>query len=218
MTGDQAGDIDLMPLVAMNPMGKDHVPALLDQYLALDADGLAARVASGVATKLAHVPDDFKVSLTICDDAVGGWTNRHFTDFSHRFASKPAFRRGWLTGLLWTSETPSTQRVREATLMPIYRGAYIQQHGFARTLREMLAQEGYVMTQSDAMPPTLGAEELAYTREVIAPHLDAHEQPTVMACLYGDEIASSLGYPSLGLSPHAGFAWALHEARENRGH
>jgi hypothetical protein len=42
MRRDVDGDLDL-PLVAMNPMGKDHVPALLDGWLALDADDLAAR-------------------------------------------------------------------------------------------------------------------------------------------------------------------------------
>jgi len=30
-----------LPLAAMNPMGKDHVPALLEQYLAFDAESRA---------------------------------------------------------------------------------------------------------------------------------------------------------------------------------
>ena len=39
------GEIDenavyLLPLLAMNPMGKDHVTAPLDAYLAMDADGI----------------------------------------------------------------------------------------------------------------------------------------------------------------------------------
>ena len=34
MTDQDTGDLAL-PLVAMNPMGKDHVPALIDEYLAL---------------------------------------------------------------------------------------------------------------------------------------------------------------------------------------
>src|SRR5271165_1975842 len=35
--------LELPPLGIMNPMGKDHVTALLDALLALDADGIAAR-------------------------------------------------------------------------------------------------------------------------------------------------------------------------------
>jgi hypothetical protein len=33
----------------MNSMSKDHVTALLDAYLAMDADGIRARVAAEVA-------------------------------------------------------------------------------------------------------------------------------------------------------------------------
>ena len=42
MVDPETKDIQL-PLSPMNPMGKDHVPALLDEYLAFDADGVAAR-------------------------------------------------------------------------------------------------------------------------------------------------------------------------------
>jgi hypothetical protein len=41
MTDADTGDLKL-PLVAMNPMGRDHVPALLDELLALQADEVGA--------------------------------------------------------------------------------------------------------------------------------------------------------------------------------
>ena len=40
-------------LLAMNPMGKDHVTALLDAYLAMHADGIGARTAAEAAARLA---------------------------------------------------------------------------------------------------------------------------------------------------------------------
>ena len=55
-------------LLAMNPMAKDHVTALLDAYLAMDADGLGTRAAAEAAARLADVPGDFKVGLVMCDD------------------------------------------------------------------------------------------------------------------------------------------------------
>src|SRR5215510_7158997 len=63
---DKNGKIDenavyLIPLLGINPMGKDHVTALLDAYLAMDADGIGARIAVEVAAQLAAVPGDFKV-------------------------------------------------------------------------------------------------------------------------------------------------------------
>jgi hypothetical protein len=204
-----------LPISAMNPMGRDHVPALLDQYLAFDADGVAAQAVSEAAARLSDAPGGFRVALVVADDARGQWTNRTSTEFGHRFGSKPLVRRGWLVGLLWTSERPSVQTVREEVLTTVYRGAHIQQHGYARTLREMLAQEGSAMAKAGCAQPTLDAAELACTREVIAAHLDTKHHPTLIACLFGDEAADSLGHPPLGLSARAGFALALSEARLN---
>lgn len=211
MIDPQTRDLKL-PLVAMNPMGKDHVPALLDEYLALEADTIAARAVAEAASHLTQVPGQFKVTLVMADDAMGAWTNRYSTEFGHRFESKPYFRRGWLTGLLWTSDPPSAHAVRDEVLTAIYRGAHIQQHGFARTLRDRLAQEGYAMAMAGCAQPALDAEELDYTREVIAPHLDTTDYPTIMVCVFGDDAAHSLGYPPLGLSTRAGLALARHEA------
>ncbi|MBI4600531.1 MAG: hypothetical protein HY721_01085, partial [Planctomycetes bacterium] len=44
---------------------------------ALDADGVAARAASEAAARLANEPGDFKVTLVVADDLMGGWTNRY---------------------------------------------------------------------------------------------------------------------------------------------
>jgi hypothetical protein len=212
MIDPQTRDLKL-PIVSMNPMGKDHIPALLDAYLSFDADRLAARAVSEAAQLLEQVPGEFRVTLVISDDAMGGWTNRYFTEFSHRFNSKPYFRRGWLVGILWTSEKPSTEATREEVLTTVFRGAHIQQHGFARTLRDMLRQEGYAMAMAACSQPPMEEEELAYTRDVIAPYLEARDQPTLMGCLYGDEVAASLGYSPLGLSLRAGIWLALEDAR-----
>ncbi|MGE0128855.1 MAG: hypothetical protein AB7U82_12315 [Blastocatellales bacterium] len=211
MTDAETRDMKL-PLSAMNPMGKDHVPALLDQYLAFDADGLSARVVFEAEPRLAQLPGEFKVTLVISDDAMGGWTNRYTSEFNHRFGSKAYFRRGWITGVLWTSETPSEQAVREETLTAVYRAAFIEQHGFARTLGEMMAQEGYAMAMAGCIP-SLDADEIDYTREVIRPHLETKDLPTQMACLFGDEAAYALGYAQMGLSARAGFALACADAR-----
>ena len=125
----------LPTLLAMNPMGKDHVTALLDAYLAMDGDGLGARVATEVATRLADVRGDFKVGLLVADDLMGLGTNRYDYEFAFRFGPDyshtgdgPPDSRWvkdyWLTGVLWSSESPSEQAVREAILTAAYRVAY----------------------------------------------------------------------------------------------
>lgn len=212
MIEPETGDMKL-PLAGMNPMGKDHVAALLDQYLSLDADGAAANAVSLVIPALRHLEGSFKVTLVLTDDAKGGWTDRYTTEFSHRFEIKPLFRRGWLTGILWASEAASVELACQEAQSAVYRGAFIQQHGYAHTLGEMLAQEGWVMAKAGCTGPALDTDDLEYTREVITPFLDSRDHPTIMACLFGDEAARSLGYRSQGLSSRAGLALSLDEGR-----
>src|SRR5256885_13972233 len=67
MIAPQGDDLRLPPLVAMNPMGKDHVPALLDSLLSLDADGVAAGAVAEALPHVADVPGDFKLGLVLAD-------------------------------------------------------------------------------------------------------------------------------------------------------
>ena len=92
----------------------------------------------------------------------------------------------------------------------------MHRHGPARNLREMLAQEGQVMALAGCSGPTLDAEDIAYTREVLIPYLDAEDMRTCIECLFGDAAARTLQFTPRGLSPWAGLALALHDARPNQ--
>ncbi len=208
----QAEDVRL-PLFAMNPMGKDHVPAFLDAVLALDADRAAADALAEVAPRFADMPGGFKVCLVVADDVAGGWTNRYADEFTHRFEAGRLSDRGWLLGMLWVSDPPSARTAREEVLMAVHRWDYIRRHSQARTLRERMAQEGYAMAQAGCTTPTLDPDDLAYTREVIAPYLDADDMRTTVEVLFGDAAGATLGFTPHGLSPWAGLTLALHDAR-----
>jgi len=211
MTDDE-GDLAL-PLVAMNPMGKDHVPALLDEYIRLDADGAAEREMAALRDAYPDVAKTFRIALVLADDLKGGWTNRFASEFSYRFETRALHRRGWLTGILWTSEAPAAEAAVMASSMAVHRATYIERHGHARTLRDLLAQEGFSAARAGCTAPLLDEEDLEYTRGVLAPMLDATDRATLMACLFGDVAARDLGYPPRGLSARAGFALALTDAR-----
>jgi hypothetical protein len=218
--------VELPTLLWMNPMGRDHVTALLDALLGLDADGIAARAAAEASEELADEPGEFKIGLVIADDLMGGWTNRYASEFTVRFgpdrfrfqsrmpASFPKWLKDrWLAAMLWSSEAASERAVREAILTTIYRQAYVQRHGPARTLRDMLAQEGHVMAKAGCTAPLLDDEDIAYTREVLVPFLDADDMRTAIECLFGDAAGRTLGFTPRGLSPWAGLALALHDGR-----
>ena len=215
-------DVELTPLLIMNPMGKGHVSALLDGLLEMDADAIASRAAAEASTRLADTPGDFRATLVVADDLKCGWTNRYDWEFNLRFGPRPPqerhgsermWRRFWVTGVLWSSEAPTERAVREAILTAAYRLAYGHRHGPARSLREMIAQEGSVMASAGCAGPTLDPEELAYTREVLTPFLDAPDKRTAIECLFGDAAGRTLGFTPRGLSPCAGLALALHDAR-----
>jgi hypothetical protein len=221
--GDEPGKLALPPLVAMNPMGREHVSALLDELLAIDADGIAAGVVAEVLPELADEPGDFRAALVVADDLLGGWTNRYAAEFSFRFPGGPApsgeirppqwTSHFWITGVLWSSEPAAEQPVREAMRTAVYRTVYLQRHGGARTLRDMLFQEGWVMAQAGCTRPALEDDDIAYTREVIAPFLDATDMRTAVECLFGDAAGATLGFTPRGLGPWAGLALARHDAR-----
>jgi hypothetical protein len=50
---------------------------------------------------------------------------------------------------------------------------------------------------------------------VLTLFLDAEDMRTSIECLFGDAAARTLGFTSQGLSPWAGLALALHDARPN---
>jgi hypothetical protein len=211
MIDPETGDIAL-PLPAMNPMGKDHVPTLIDSYLTLDADGEGARAVAEAAPRLLEEEGDFRVGLVVADDLKGGWTNRYSAEFSQRFEGMPMYRRRWIVAPLWTSEAPSLAAVRAATVTAVFRAAWVRRHGPAHTLRERLAQEGWALSRAGAETPALEAEDLEYTRTVIEPLLESRDAGTCIECLFGDEASLSLGLTRRGLSSRAGLALALHDA------
>jgi hypothetical protein len=159
---------------------------------------------------------------------MGIGTNRYDCEFAWRFGSQSLqsnsdppkrsrwLKDYWLQGVLWSSEAPSERAVREAILTAAHRVAYMHQHGPARTLRAMLAQEGQVMALAGCSWPTLEADDIVYTREVLAPFLDADDMRTCIECLFGDAAARMLGFTPRGLSPWAGMALALHDAQLNQ--
>jgi hypothetical protein len=208
-------DIDDLrfPLPMMNPMAKDHAAAILDQLLAMDGEGVAARAIAEAERNLESLPGEYTIALVLADDLRGGWTNRFAADFNHRFESGRWYDRGWIIGLLWTSEAPSPDGVREAVLTSIYRLAHVVAHGAARTLRERLIQEGYAMASANCAGPLLDADDLTYSREVIAAYLNTEDMRTTIQCLFGDPAGKTLGFPPLGLSAQAGLAVALADGR-----
>jgi hypothetical protein len=181
------GDLRL-PLTAMNPMGKDHLAKLLDEWLALGAEDFARGAVTASQRQVESAPGKLQVALVLADDVAGGWTNRYTTDFSHRFESQGLLTRDFAVALLWASEKPRESTVFREVLLSIGRAVWQRTRGLGRTLRDLLHQERFALKFAGEEPKAMPAR-----------HLDATDAPTLFAALYGDEAAVSLGYSPLGV-------------------
>src|SRR5262249_5804983 len=85
---DDRTDVKLVPLLAANPMAKDHVTKLHDVLLAMDADSIAARTSAEASKRLGDAPGDFLVGVVVVDDLMGGGTNRYDYEFTFRFGPR----------------------------------------------------------------------------------------------------------------------------------
>lgn len=217
LTNDDRSDVRYMPLVGMNPMGREHVTERVQAYLALDADAIAAEAVASVDREFGGFGQSLQHGLVVMDDVRGGWTNRTNNDFALRFTLEFPLKRPWLTTPLWVSEPASAAAVQRAVRATIRRAFSIVARGRrAHTLGEMLAQEGEVLAYA-GYTPTLDADDIDYSRQVLAPLLDTTDYGVQIAALYGDAAANALGYAPLGLSPDAGFAVALADALQAAG-
>ena len=208
-------DIPYPPLIAVNPMAKEHALEFVEALISLGAEDAVTTVLEEANVRLASVKfvNTIKVGLSVLDDLKGGWTNRTFNDAARFKVGETLGKAGWVCVPVWTSEAPNLEALRMVVLEFACRAAFVVQHGDPKSLREMIKQEGTVAAFANRVLE-FDHEELEYSRAVIAPHLDSTHQPTVIACLYGDEAAKELGYPPLGLSRNAGFQVALADALE----
>ena len=104
MLDPDTGDLRL-PLTAMNPMAKDHVPRYIDLLQAIGAEEIGARAAEEAEAQLGDEPGRYRVGLVVADDAGTGWTHRAPTELMHLQSELGLEKRGWITALLWTIET-----------------------------------------------------------------------------------------------------------------
>jgi hypothetical protein len=212
--GSLEDDTELAPLAHMNPMAKDHAKVYLENLIAIEADATAQTAVTDFKSRFNRLNDlDIKVSLVVCDDAKGGWTNRYLNEFTYffDFDKRDFLKRPWLMVPCWTGDEVSGERIYKDTLAYLYRLAYVFEHHQAKTLRQMLEQEGQVLAFA-GIAQGLDADEFEYSRAVIEAYLESTAKPVQLACLYGDEAAKSVGYEPFGLAHRAGFGLALAQA------
>jgi hypothetical protein len=191
------------PLNVMNPMAKPHIARYLDQLINADIDTLAQQ---WIAETTAEIGDcgDYRHGFGVADDVAGGWTERSATEMRQRFASP---YQQWLTTVLFASDPISIPHIRSLVRATLFRHFWQAQHGIPTNLTGMLWQEQRALQFSGGIP-TLPADEMDYTDQIIRAYLSARDYPTQIAVLFGDAVARANGFPACGFAPNAALAWA----------
>lgn len=214
VTGGGGGEV-LVPLIAANPMAREHMVACVDELLALGADRVLAEACAEAGKRLAGCDAERKVSVVPVDDVGGAWSERTLMDFDNRFGLRKAKKdHGYSVGLVYVSEPRNAALVRERVLAAVYRAAWTKRHGPPETVRAMMRQEGNALRFAGATGPRVADVDAA--RRALAPHLDATLHATQFAAMYGDDAARRVGHAPLGLRTDAGFAVALDDALRQR--
>src|SRR4029434_6100404 len=96
LVDDTGDDVEFPPLVAINPMARDRVPAMIDALIALDADAIAAQALAEAGDDLAEHAgkftngQTFRSSLIVVDDFNrSGWSNRFTMEYDLRMGCNP---------------------------------------------------------------------------------------------------------------------------------
>lgn len=202
------------PLGAFSPMGKFQ-PDYLTKLINIEAEKVAAEEASKVAIELSDLPDRFDLAVVVVDDKPNGWTPRFLADAESRFLNKyddlsdPLDESDrWVSVQLWTFEEPTVAYIQTEVRAAIYRASFRRVFGPPVTLDDVLKQEGNARRFAGD-EPTLDAEEIAYSAQVIKPLRKSDSYPLWFSAFYGDEIAQAFGYQAFGLSDFAGLDVSL---------
>jgi hypothetical protein len=207
------GEDIVTPINSLNPMGREHNAAKVEELIAIDAEAVATRALTEAEQRLPNAPGAFKFSLVVSDDLRGMWSNRTTGELSRRIPGPKldnALKRGFIEIACWVSQPWTPELIRQEVLMMAYRLAYWQMRLVPKTLDEVMTQEGLAMRFA-GLSLTLPTDDLDYSRHVLAPHRATTDTTILMPALFGDEAAREFGYQPLGLSPRAGLEVALAE-------
>jgi hypothetical protein len=200
---------DGYPVAGFNPMtSSEETVKTVDALIELDAEELASETANECARDLGLRGADIGLSITVATP--GMWTDRIATEIEHRIGG-----RRWSEILLWSGEEVDADLLRRLTRAQVVRAGWATIHQPPRTVAQLAGQEGLAGavsrpdgdTEPAPTPDPAVAEVLATVGE------DGH-MATRASFLYGDEVATKMGWTPLGIGPSAGYAHSIGVALE----
>lgn len=202
-------ELDL-PIMAYNPMAKEHVLHKIQELRSYDAEKIAMEELEKVNSDLnKNLNATIKVVINVADDIKGAWTQKAITDFSSKFQMGAFVKRNFCAPIFWVSETYSRNiikaRIREHALRTIY---WKRKEKPLATLKELVAQESFISSQSTYIVSDLYKTRLELVDSFYKYNKDESDLSILFNFFYGDEASSLLGYRCYGIKSSEGFSYA----------
>jgi hypothetical protein len=192
-----------VPVHGYNPMTSKDVLPTIEALLAIDGEARLGAAANRVAAELGFT-DDVAMHLTVATP--GMWTDRLATEVEHRLLLRDP---GGV--LLWFDEPVLVEQLDAAIVAQAVRLVSFHRQGPPITLADAVAQEGEALARAGHLGEHDGA-----AAEALAVLEHDTDLPTMVAFLYGDDAARTMGFTPLGLDLHAGERHAVALARAHR--
>jgi hypothetical protein len=215
LQGNTQGDLAL-PIGGFNPMAKEHIIEKLTQLKQLDTELIVENILNDLNQKFAqqNANRHFKVALNVSDDLKGGWTNRFASDYDSKFGFSGLINRDFCTPIFWTSEDFTQAKISQRTLEYALRTIYWLTTPKPKTLKEHLAQEIFVASESQGKNQLQMADfedfDKFYTENQ---HSDNYQ--LIFNFFYGDQASLSLGFKPYGMNGNnTGFDYAIYRANQ----
>ncbi len=191
-------------LSGYNPMGKAHVLDKLTELSEQKAENIAQKVIAEI-NKQHKLPFTFHVALVLADDEKGGWTNHFSTHYDSFFKLKYPLSHGECTPFFWTSENFDAEKIEYRIKIYLLNSIYQLQYGAPKTLREHVAAVCWAQQKSGQNAPSITNLAFQNVQFCFQKHADSEHRNIIIPFLYGDQAATNLGYPPLGIDYFQGF-------------
>jgi len=191
---------ELVPVHGYNPGTSKPVLAAVEALLAAGAEALLAEVAAEVAPAwmARHGPVGEPVAMHITVATPGMWTDRLATEVGHRLQGHDPG-----AALLWFDQPADPAALRPLFAAEVVRSLHLARAGPPATLAQAVAREGAALARAgeggEIHPAAAEALEVCGSDPALS---------TMVAFLYGDDAARSLGFTPLGLGDRVGYRHA----------
>lgn len=204
--GGSRADMEV-PVGGYNPMGKSHVLERLLELKRIDAENIISKTLDKINIH-PGIKDIFRVSVTLADDLMGGWTEHYSTDYGSKFKLNPMIKRRFCSVYFYTSEAFSGEKIVSRTRDYVYRTLYWLDNGKPLNLEDHIKQETAIARQNNT-EKQLDSQSFIRCHNIYQHYKESSDYPVIFSFLYGDKAAGLLGYTPLGLSEdNAGLKYA----------